>query len=59
MKASKKNLENSPRGFLSHTMSGQNSGGSIDRRMQNLSIPAIPSRFLTPVLRFDLQEREE
>lgn len=27
--------------------------------MQNLSIPTIPSRFLTPVLRFDLQEKEE
>lgn len=26
--------------------------------MQNLSIPSIPSRFLTPVLRFDLQEKD-
>ena len=26
--------------------------------MTNLSIPSIPSRFLTPVLKFDLQEKE-
>lgn len=28
------------------------------RRLQNLSIPSIPSRFLTPVLKFDLQEKD-
>lgn len=26
--------------------------------MTNLSIPSIPSRYLTPVLKFDLQEKE-
>ena len=27
--------------------------------MANLSIPSIPSRFLTPVLKFDLHEKDE
>ena len=29
-----------------------------EAKLQNLSIPSIPSRFLTPVLRFDLQEKD-
>ncbi len=28
-------------------------------RFNNLSIPSIPSRFLTPVLKFDLHEKEK
>ena len=28
------------------------------KRMNNISIPAIPSRFLTPILKFDFQEKE-
>ena len=27
--------------------------------MHNLSIPSIPSRFLTPILKFDAQEKDE
>ena len=29
------------------------------KRLNNLSIPTIPSRFLTPILKFDLHEKEE
>ena len=29
------------------------------RRLNNLSIPTIPSRFLTPILKFDLHEKED
>jgi hypothetical protein len=29
-----------------------------ERRLANLSIPSIPSRFLTPVLKFDLHEKD-
>ena len=29
------------------------------KRLNNLSIPTIPSRFLTPILKFDLHEKED
>ena len=28
-------------------------------KLNNLSIPSIPSRFLTPVLKFDLYEKDQ
>tara|TARA_B110000503_G_C6793642_1_gene268257 strand:+ start:130 stop:276 length:147 start_codon:yes stop_codon:yes gene_type:complete len=28
-------------------------------KLNNLSIPSIPSRFLTPVLKFDLYEKDD
>ena len=48
--------------FGSSAARGQASGTQVQqsaaRRLAHLSIPSIPSRFLTPVLRFDLQEKE-
>lgn len=56
MKTSRRNLDQSPSHFISGTIySNENSAQRMNiRRMQNLSIPSIPSRFLTPVLKFDL-----
>ena len=38
---------------------GLSMGIQAKKRLANLSIPSIPSRFLTPVLKFDLHEKEE
>jgi hypothetical protein len=58
-KTSKKNLDGSPSGSGSFT----NHNDSVNRmklkRLNNLSIPTIPSRFLTPVLKFDLHEKDD
>ena len=43
--------------FLS-TSTSAGSHSKLPKHLKNLSIPTIPSRFLTPVLRFDLQEKD-
>ena len=61
-KTSKKNLDGSPSGnaasgsFTTHAESLQR---IKKRRLNNLSIPTIPSRFLTPILKFDLHDKED
>lgn len=60
-KTSKKNLDGSPSGQGSGSFTTHND--SLNRiklkRLNNLSIPTIPSRFLTPILKFDLHEKDD
>ena len=56
-KNSNRNIQGSPPPFLSTSTSAA-SATKLPKHLKNLSIPTIPSRFLTPVLRFDLQERD-
>ena len=64
-KTSKNNLSMSPQQlhFGSGSISNlQNSGKSLNKtqkRLHNFSIPSIPSRFLTPILKFDAQDKDE
>ena len=61
-KASKRNLMmNSPSGnysFASTTNDSSMLFKGVKPKSKNMSIPSIPSRFLTPVLKFDLQEKD-
>ena len=34
-------------------------GSNANQKLANLSIPTIPSRFLTPILKFDLNEKDQ
>ena len=60
-KTSKRNLMmNSPSGLNnSMTSTAMNSSKLFKGpKNKNMSIPSIPSRFLTPILKFDLQEKD-
>ena len=58
-RTSKKNLDGSPSGAASITTHGDSVQRIKMKRLNNLSIPTIPSRFLTPILKFDLHEKED
>lgn len=58
-KTSKKNLDGSPSGAGSFTNHGESLHRIKLKRLNNLSIPTIPSRFLTPILKFDLHEKDD
>lgn len=58
-KTSKKNLDGSPSGSGSFTNHNDSLNRMKLKRLNNLSIPTIPSRFLTPILKFDLHEKDD
>lgn len=58
-KTSRKNLDGSPSGAGSFTTQAESLQRIKMKRLNNLSIPTIPSRFLTPILKFDLHEKED
>ena len=58
-KTSRKHLDGSPSGAGSFTTHGESFQKIKMKRLNNLSIPTIPSRFLTPILKFDLHEKED
>lgn len=58
-KTSKKHLDGSPSGAGSFTTQAESLARIKMKRLNNLSIPTIPSRFLTPILKFDLHEKDD
>jgi hypothetical protein len=59
-KTSKIHLDGSPSGGSgSFTTQAESLQRIKMKRLNNLSIPTIPSRFLTPILKFDLHEKED
>ena len=60
-KQSKRNLGLSPSNAVTATSTAYmaDSMQKLQKfKFNNISIPSIPSRFLTPVLKFDLQDKE-
>ena len=58
-KTSRRNLDGSPSGANSFTTHAESLQKIKMKKLNNLSIPTIPSRFLTPILKFDLHEKDD